>query len=144
MKTENQNIIIEHTFSNSVTDLWSAITELKHMQQWFFNNIPAFQPIRGFETRFDIRSEDRIFPHIWKITAVQPLKKISYDWRYGGYPGKALVTFELLEKNQQTQLILTHKIIEKFPTEIEEFSHQSGIDGWTYFIKHSLPDYLSK
>ena len=66
--------------------------------KWFFDNIPSFNPVVGFQTTFNIQVEDRIYPHLWKLTEVIPLSKITYDWRCEGYPGRSIVTFELTEE----------------------------------------------
>lgn len=67
------------------------------MRQWYFKNIPSFKPEVGFETRFNVQSQDRNFHHIWKVVEVVPLKKIAYNWKYEGYPGNSLAVFELFK-----------------------------------------------
>ncbi len=42
------------------------------MRKWYFENIPAFKPEVGFETQFNVQSEERNFLHKWKVTEVQP------------------------------------------------------------------------
>jgi hypothetical protein len=37
---------------------------------------------------------------------------------------------------------LTHSVKEDFPDNIPEFSREIGLQGWTYFIKESLTDFL--
>ena len=39
-------------------------------------------------------------------------KKLTYSWRYDGYPGNSFVTFELFGEGQKTRLKLTHEGIE--------------------------------
>jgi uncharacterized protein YndB with AHSA1/START domain len=142
MKNIDEPIVIEQTFEVSINQLWNAITELKQMRQWFFENIEAFEPKEGFETRFIVENESRIFPHLWKITKVEPFKEITYNWKYEGYAGNSFVTFELSEQENCSQLTLTHQIIESFPQNIPEFQRESCIEGWNWFIKQSLKDYL--
>lgn len=100
MKITDKPIVVEQIFNRSIEDVWEAITVRDKMILWFFNNIPSFEPRVGFETRFVIQVEDRIFPHLWKLTEVVPLKKITYDWRYEGFIGRTLVTFELFEEGK--------------------------------------------
>jgi len=114
------------------------------MKQWFFENIESFKPEVGFETQFNVQSQDRNFLHLWKLTEVVSMKRITYNWKYEGYPGDSIVMFELLEQNDQTKLRLTHKVMESFPEDIPEFSRESGIEGWSYFIKKSLKEFLGK
>ena len=142
MKKTDEPIIVEQAFSTQLKHVWEAITVVDEMKKWFFNNIPAFEPVIGFETRFDISVKDRVFPHLWKLTEVIPMKKITYNWRYEGYSGISIVTFELIEDGDQTKLKLTSTVTENFPANIPEFSRESGINGWNYFIKDSLKKYL--
>lgn len=142
MKDTNEAIIVEQTFSRPVDKVWGAITSIEEMRQWFFDNIKSFKPEVGFETRFNVQSGNRNFPHLWKLTEVVPLKKIMYNWKYGGYPGDSTVTFELFEQHEQTMLRLTHTGMESFPEDIPEFSRESCTEGWNYLIKGSLKEYL--
>jgi len=63
------------------------------------------------------------------------MKKIIYNWKYEGYPGDSFVMFELFEQKKLTKLKLTHRGLESFPQDMPEFSRESGIAAWTYFIK---------
>lgn len=143
MKKNDEPIIVEHTFNAPINTVWNAITNLDQMRQWYFEDIPSFKPEVGFETQFNVQSQDRNFLHMWKVIRVVPVKLISYTWKYGGYPGDSFVVFELSEHNNMTTLKLTHNVLEDFPDYIPEFTRASGIDGWTYFIKQSLKEFLN-
>jgi uncharacterized protein YndB with AHSA1/START domain len=144
MKKNEEPIIIEQDFHASVETVWNAITEIDQMRQWYFQNIPSFKPEVGFETQFNVQSQDRNFLHMWKVTEVVPLQKISYKWKYKDYPGDSLLVFELFKQNNLTKLKLTHQVVESFPQDIPEFARESGVEGWTFFIKKSLKDFLEK
>lgn len=83
---------------SSVSNTWAALTELTKMTDWFFEDIPAFEPVVGFETEFLVESEGRRFTHKWKILEVDHERSITYQWCYTEYPGMANVQFELKEK----------------------------------------------
>ena len=142
MKRTDPPIIVEEVIHKERSVVWDVITELNHMQNWFFKEIPAFQAVVGFETQFSLSSGDRTFPHVWKIIDVVEHEKISYNWSYEGYTGDSLVHFELFEKDGNTSVRLTTEIIEDFPQDIPEFKRESAVGGWTYFIKESLPKYV--
>lgn len=141
MKNE-EPIVVEQVFDTSVEKVWNAITVLDEMKQWFFDNVESFEPVVGFETRFDIQVANRVYPHLWKLIEVVTYKKITYDWRYAGYAGKSIVEFEIIAMVSQTKLRLTSSVIECFPENIAEFTRESGVEGWTYFIQKSLKNYL--
>lgn len=142
MKSSNIPVIIEQSFVSTIHKVWNAITRVEEMKQWYFENIDSFKPEVGFTTQFAVHVEDRIFTHLWKLTAVIPYKKITYNWKYKEYPGDSFVTFELLEERNNVKLKLTMKIIEDFPENIPEFSKESCVQGWNYFIGKSLKAYL--
>ena len=142
MRKGDQPIIVEQSFDASIESVWKAITDVDQMRQWFFENIRSFKPEVGFETQFNVQSGDRNFLHKWKVTEVMPLKKITYNWKYEVYPGDSFVVFELFGQNNLTVLRLTHKVLESFPQDIPEFRRESGVEGWTYFIKQCLKEFL--
>lgn len=143
MTVEEAPIIIEERFNASAETVWNAITRHDHMIQWFFDNIPDFKAEVGFKTRFNIVSGDRNFLHIWKVTEVEPLKKIVYNWTFEGYEGSADLSMELFEENEHTRLVVTDTVLESFPQDIPEFKRESGVAGWQYFINERLKNFLS-
>lgn len=135
-------VIVEQTFENTIETVWNAITQLELMKKWYFENIPDFTPVVGFETQFNVSSTTRDFLHQWKITEVLPQKKISYEWTYDGIIGKGLVSFELSKALDKTKLTLTSEGLNTFPDNIPEFTYESCLGGWNYFIKNRLLDFL--
>ena len=144
MNSISEPIIVEQIFKVSIHRVWKAITELEEMQQWYFSNIPAFEAKVGFETQFIVETEERTFPHHWKLTEVVPMQCLSYEWQFEGYSGRGVSTFELFEQDHHCKLKLTFTTLEAFPDDISEFKRESGIAGWEYLIKESLREYLEK
>ncbi len=144
MKTSDKPIVIEQLFNAPPSTLWYAITVCDEMRKWFFDNIPEFKPIAGFETSFNIQVGNRLFPHVWRLTEVISNQKIVYHWSYTGYPGSALVTFKLSKVGTQTLLKLTNTVIENFPDNIPEFKRESAVIGWQYFIQEKLVEYINR
>ena len=144
MKASDEPVVVEQTFNTSPEKVWQAITEHEQMIQWYFDNIPDFKAEVGFETQFNIHNEGRDFLHMWNVTEVEPLKKIKYEWKFEGYAGDSFVTFEIFDENDSTRLRLTATITEDFEDGIPEFTRESCIGGWEYFIKQSLKDFLEE
>ncbi|WP_053991294.1 SRPBCC domain-containing protein [Mangrovimonas sp. TPBH4] len=145
MKRSDPPIIIIQEFEVPVAQVWKAITEHKQMLQWFFENIPEFKAEKGFHTQFNVKAPSRDFLHLWTIEEVLPNKKLVYRWRYQDLDGDSYVTFELIPIDvSKTQLILSVTIIEDFQEGIPEFSRESCLEGWQYFINESLKAYLDK
>ena len=142
MNNRAEPIVVEQQFSKPIQDVWEAITVKKLMIRWFFEDIPNFRPEAGFETSFDVDSGKQIFRHLWKITEARAPSKIVYHWSYEGIEGVGTVTFELTEIAAGTLLRLTNKGLDTFPDDIPEFSRESCIGGWEYFIKDRLKHFL--
>ena len=143
MKGVNTPVIIEQTFHASIDKVWAAITQVNKMRQWFFNNIDSFVSEVGFKTQFNVKSGTRDFLHLWELTEIISGQKIVYNWRYGGYPGDSFVTIELFEQIDAVKLRLTHQGVENFPSEIPEFKRESCLEGWNFFIKNRLKEFLN-
>ncbi len=129
MKKNEEPIFVEQTFNQSIDTVWNAITEIDQMRQWYFESIPSFKPEVGFETHFNVETQDRNFMHLWKVTEVIPLKMLAYNRKYEDISGDSFVIFELFEENQMTKLSLTPQVLEDFPDDIPEFKRESGVEG---------------
>jgi len=114
------------------------------MKKWYFENIPEFKAEVGFETQFNVLSEERSFLHIWKVTEVIPNKKIVYNWTYEEYDGSADMVFELFDEKGSIKLQIRVIVLEDFPDDIPEFTRESCTGGWEYFIKGRLKEYIEK
>lgn len=143
MKRSDEPIIIKETYHTDTKTVWDAITKPEQMRKWFFDNIPDFKPEVGFEVEFTVKSEDRVFPHHWRVTKVEPGKYIEYNWNYRNYQGDGYVCWLLEPVDGSTQLTLTNIITEDYPEDIPEFQRESCIGGWTFFINGRLKEYLA-
>lgn len=135
-------VIVEEIFDKDIQLVWKAITELNQMTQWFFENIPAFEPLVGFRTEFNVKSTERDFYHLWEITEVVYDEKITYSWKYKELSGESFATFALSSQGDQTKLKVTCIGFDSFPKDIPEFKYESCLAGWNYFIKDRLKKYL--
>ncbi len=139
-------VVVQHIYPATISQVWNAITNPDEMRQWFFEAVQDFEPVTGFETEFDVHVDEKTYRHIWKITAVENKSRIEYDWSYAGIPGKSMVSWELSEVDGQTQLQLTHTEVEPFQAEAgdQNFTRESCLGGWNYFLKEQLVNYLEK
>ncbi len=142
MKKDEAPIVVEQDFDRSASDVWAAVTEIDDMRKWYFDNIPDFKAEVGFAARFVVQSGARSFLHLWKVTEVVPQRKVVYNWKYEGIPGDSVVSFEVSGSKKSARLRVTTLVQEDFPEDIPEFSRESCLGGWTYFIRHRLKAYL--
>ena len=143
MKKSEPLVVVEHAFNCPVTDLWLALTERERMIQWYFADIPAFEPRVGFRTEFMVDAGERQFLDQWEITEVVPEQKIAYRWRYDGYRGAAQSVFELSGDANASHLRVSFPVEEDFQENVPEFNREACLGGWNYFIKEQLAAYLA-
>lgn len=142
MKRTDPPIIVEQQFKASPPRLWNALTNPAEMRRWFFEQIPDFQPEIGFYTEFLIENEGRNFTHCWTVKEMIPERKLSLQWNYPEFIGDSLVHFEIEGNDAGSLLRVTTEVLEDYPGDIPEFSRESGVAGWKYFIQERLPQYL--
>ena len=136
-----QPIIVEQLFDAPVEKVWKALTDVDEMRNWYFD-LQDFKPEVGFNFQFYGGSEEKQYTHLCEVTEVVPQKKLTYSWRYDGYPGNSFVTFELSEQDGKTLLKLTHIGVETFPADTKDFAISSFEKGWDEIIHTSLKNYL--
>jgi uncharacterized protein YndB with AHSA1/START domain len=139
---DTQPIIAEQLLHAPVSKVWKAITDKAEMKKWYFDLI-EFKAIPGFIFHFSGGpSPEKQYVHVCVIKEVLPEKKLSYSWRYEGYEGDSVVTFELFPKGNQTLVKLIHTGVETFPKDNPDFAKKNFVEGWNHFINTSLKDYL--
>jgi uncharacterized protein YndB with AHSA1/START domain len=138
---KDEPVIFEKIFHAPITSVWKAITDRDAMKQWYFE-LPEFKPEVGFEFQFSGGTEENTYLHICKVTEVIPPKKIAYTWRYDGYPGNSLVTWELFEEGSNTRLKLTHSGLGTFPQHVKDFARNNFAEGWKEIVGTLLMKYL--
>ena len=137
-------IVVERLLNATVDRVWQAITDKKQMKDWYFD-FEEFKPEVGFEFQWYGDDGETKWLHAGKITEVVKGKKLSYTWKYPGYEGESLVTFELFAEGDKTRLKLTHADIETFPSDVvPAFKKDNFMGGWTEIIGTLLPNYLAK
>ncbi len=145
LKTGKSEPVIKEVLLNApASKAWKAITDKDDMKQWYFD-FAEFKPEVGFEFQFlGGKDANNQYLHLCKITDVIVGKKLSYSWRYDGYPGNSIVTFELFAEGDKTRLILTHKDLESFGTDNPDFAKENFVEGWTHLIGISIKDFVEK
>jgi uncharacterized protein YndB with AHSA1/START domain len=137
-------IVKEIVLDATPEKVWKALTDKNEMKQWYFD-FKEFKAVPGFEFQFEGGPDGRVYTHLCKIIEVIPLKKLSYSWRYQGYEGNTLVSFELFEEGQQTRLRLTHEGLESFAVNNNpDFDRKNFEAGWSHIIGTSIKKFFEK
>lgn len=138
----NQPFVIERVLDAPVTRVWNALTKNEQMKKWYFQ-LADFKPVVGFEFSFTGQADEHTeYTHLCTVTEVVPGKKLSYSWRYEGYPGYSVVSFELSEEGNKTRLKLTHEGIESFAAGGKDFRKENFAEGWAHILDKSLKGFL--
>ena len=141
MKTNSGEVRVEKTYNAKIDRVWQALTDPALMKQWYFD-LPGFRPEVGYEFSFLAGDDTTKWLHLCKVTAVKPNKLIAYTWRYDGYGGDSLVTFELFDEGDKTRLVLTHTGLDTFPADVKAFDRKNFEIGWNAIIDTSLAKFL--
>lgn len=138
-----QPIIVEKIVNAPVSRVWKAITDTAQMKEWYFD-ITGFEPKVGAEFRFEGGTPERTYVHLCKVTEVIVNEKLQHSWRYEGYEGDSIVTWELTDMGGgKTKVTLTHTGLETFPR-IEDFARKNFEAGWNEIVPILLPNFVEK
>lgn len=136
-----QPVIIERVLDAPVTKVWKAITDRDEMSHWYFQ-LDEFKPEVGFKFQFYGGKDDKQYLHLCEVTEVVAGKKIAYSWRYDGFPGYSVVTFELQPQGDKTLFKVTHEGLESFADAGPDFVKENFVLGWTSIVGDSLAKYM--
>ncbi len=140
---KSEPVVKEVLLNAPALNVWKAISDKEQMKEWYFD-LKEFKPEIGFEFQFESGPDDRSYLHLCKITEVVPEKRLSYSWRYDGYPGDSLVTFELFKEGNKTRLRLTHENLESFGTDNPDFTKDNFVEGWNMIIGKNIKEFVEK
>jgi len=138
---KEEPVVIERTFNAPIERVWKAITDKDEMKKWYFD-LSAFKPEVGFSFHFTGGDGNNLFKHVCRVTEVVPKKKLAYSWRYDGYEGNSIVTFELYGEGNKTRLKLTHAGLETFPGSNPAFAKENFAGGWTHIVGTALKEFV--
>lgn len=140
---DNNAVVVEHTYNASADKVWRAITDAEQMKQWYIN-VPGFKAKAGHKFQFSGGDENQQLLHLCEVMEVIEEKKLSYSWRFDGYPGDSLVTWELFPEGDKTRLVLTHSGIESFRGDLHPEMKIENFMGWTHVLDKMLKEFVEK
>ena len=140
LATKDAALVLERTFDAPVSLVWNALTDKDDIRRWSFD-IREFEPKVGYEFQFYGGDETTQYLHRCRVTEAVPNKRLAYTWRYEGYAGDSLVTFELFAEGSKTRVRLTHQGLETFP-KLPAFARKNFMGGWTQIVGTSLKDFV--
>ena len=140
LATKEEPLVVERIFDAPVALVWKALTDTDDIKHWSFD-IREFEPRAGFEFQFYGGDGKTQYLHRCRVTEVILGKRLAYSWRYEGYAGDSLVTFELFAEGKKTRLRLTHEGLETFP-KLPAFARTNFAAGWTQIVGSNLKNFV--
>ena len=135
-------VVVEKVLHATVPEVWNAITDRDQMKEWYFN-LEDFRTEKGFIFKFNGGSDGGpVYVHICEVTEAIPNRKLTYSWRYEGFPGTSHVTWEIEAKGDNTLLTLTHTGLDSISPAGPDFAFENFKEAWNHFINKALPAYL--
>ena len=136
------DVVIERHYNAPVERVWDALANNEQMKQWYFV-LPEFKPVVGFEFEFPGEHPTQTYLHKCTVVEVIPNKKLAYSWRYDGYQGDSIVSFELSREGAGTKLRLTHTGLSSFAVNNNrDLDAHNFAAGWTSILDESLTTFL--
>ncbi len=140
----SKTLVIERVFDAPIADVWRALTVKELMKEWYIDT-EEFQPQVGFKFQFPGGSgSEPPYNHLCEVLEVVHEQKLSYDWRYEGYEGRSVLTFELFAEEAGTKLKLTHTGLDTFPDDNPDLTITNFEMGWNQLMHTSLKDFLEQ
>ncbi len=136
--TENDSnlaltLTTKRTISASREDIFQAWTQAEKVCQWFAPSadftikVPTMVLSVGGQYRIEMTNpEGQTFIAIGEYVEISAPEKLVFSWGWEGGDGGMLVTIELTEEGDRTQLCLTH---EKLPDDASRDHHNEGWEG---------------
>ncbi|MCW3122229.1 MAG: Activator of Hsp90 ATPase 1 family protein [Flavipsychrobacter sp.] len=140
---QNGPLIIERTYNAPSDKVWAALTSKAAMKEWCFD-VSGFEPKVGYVFTFEGSNDCGNFQHECVVTIAEPNKLLAFSWRYIGYEGNSLVTYELFDEGDKTRVRLTHVGLETIAVNGKGFERESFEGGWTDILGTLLMNYLEK
>lgn len=146
MQTTSNDIVLEKIYNAPIALVWQAITEEKHMREWYFDFKGQFQLETGHT--FDWYAgdlKDKQWLHRGEMLEIVRNKKLVHTWTYPGYSGKAIAYWELSEVDgTTTKLNFRFEFAEPFDANEPSLVRGNFVNGWNEIILNSLEQYLNK
>jgi uncharacterized protein YndB with AHSA1/START domain len=134
------DVVVEKTYHAPIEKVWRAITDADELRRWFFD-VDHFEPRVGFEFQFSGGPPKKMLVHHCKVIVAEPLRKLAYTWRFEGYLGDSLVTFELYPEGDTTKIRFTHSGIDSF-AQNPEMDPKTFAAGWNALIGKTLRTFV--
>lgn len=126
MKAIEKKVII----NAPVSRVWKALTDQKEIEKWILMRT-TFVPKKGSEFIFKTDPDQEMQGFFrCKVKEIVENKKLTFTWNPDPVNVETLVTIELKDKGNQTELTLIHSGWEKMPADAAQNMKEGHDKGW--------------
>ena len=138
------SVIKTSTINAPIEMVWEALTDKQRMVKWYFT-IPDFVLEEGAQFSFYEPGGENKYLHTCVITEVTPLQRFQHTWTHPTFSqGRSLVTWDLVPKENKTEVTLTHEGIENFADGGPDFTTENYEAGWEEIVERSLKNFVEE
>ena len=140
MKSSATKLVIKRMLPASRERVFSALTDPAKMAKWFYGMETGQAKVKsdfrvGGKYSIEMSNANEKCVPFGEYLEIVPPKRLVFTWSSEGHVKDSKVTIELFEKENKTELVLTHEL----PKDVIE-PHQHG---WTNCMRH-LEEYLGR
>lgn len=140
----HDEVCITRVLQAPVARVWKALTNASDMKQWYFD-LPGFRAEVGYAFEFyGGKDPEHLYLHRCVVTEVVPFRRLQYSWRYEGYAGDSVVTIDLQDQGEETQLTLRHSGLSSFPADNTDLASTNFAQGWDYIVNTALTNFVEQ
>ncbi len=126
----------------AVSRVWKAITDPAELGKWML--MPTdFEAVPGRDFTFKAESSEKWDGIIYcTVKEIEENKKLVFTWNAAMANAETVVSIELKEVGDKTELTLIHSGWDKLPANKEEM-RKAHNEGWELRIMHKLQEHLN-
>jgi len=131
--SNTEPVVKEIVINAPVARVWKALTEPEQIIKWLMPP-ENFKPETGNEFKMMGNNKGVSIPHVCKIVEIVPEKKLTYTWAVEDMLSDTLVTYELEDLGDKTNLTLTHSGWDKVTLVKSPATRDDYNNGWEQVI----------
>jgi uncharacterized protein YndB with AHSA1/START domain len=127
-----KRVVVRRVVAAPRTEVFQLWIDAERMPQWILGGGTATLDVRvGGKYHLDMHYEGKSYPHDGEYLEISPPERLVFTWISEGTSWKpSIVTIELIERGEKTEVVLTHEGLPDDPDSAK--SHEQG---WTEILE---------
>ena len=121
-----KRVVVRRVVSAPRTEVFQLWIDAERMPQWILDGGTATLDVRvGGKYHLDMHYQGKSYPHDGEYLEISPPERLVFTWISEGTNWKpSIVTIELIERGEKTEVVLTHEGLPNDPDSAK--SHEQG------------------